>query len=69
MDYDDPPRARGSDLDSNSDSDDDGPNEDLVMRGAAGTVWLVKVPRAVMEAWTRIDEEGKHLATLRVYEE
>lgn len=69
MDYDDPPRARGSDLDSNSDSDDDGPNEDLVMRGAAGTVWLVKVPRAVMEAWTRIDEEGKHLATLRVYED
>ncbi|KAG8719660.1 hypothetical protein FRC08_002320 [Ceratobasidium sp. 394] len=67
MDYDDPPRTRGSDLDSNSDSDDEGPNEDLVIQ-SGGTVWLVKVPRAVMEAWTRVDKEGEHLATLRVYE-
>ncbi|QRV75016.1 transcription initiation factor IIF subunit beta [Ceratobasidium sp. AG-Ba] len=69
MDYDDAPRGRASDLDSNSDSDDDGPNEDLVLRGVTGTVWLVKVPRTVMEAWTKVDEEGKHLATLRVYED
>ncbi|KAG9104351.1 hypothetical protein FRC06_003397 [Ceratobasidium sp. 370] len=67
MDYDDAPRTRGSDLDSNSDSDDEGPNEDLVMHGN-GTVWLVKVPKAVMEAWTRVDKDGEHLATLRVYE-
>ncbi|CAE6410681.1 unnamed protein product [Rhizoctonia solani] len=70
MDYDDAaPRARESDLDSNSDSDDEGPNEDLVIRGASGTVWLVKVPRAVMETWMRIDKDGEHLATLRVYQE
>jgi hypothetical protein len=70
MDYDDTaPRARDSDLDSNSDSDDDGPNEDLVIHGASGTVWLVKVPRAVMESWMRIDKDGERLATLRVYQE
>ncbi|CAE6425166.1 unnamed protein product [Rhizoctonia solani] len=70
MDYDEAPtRARDSDLDSNSDSDEEGPNEDLVIRGGSGTVWLVKVPRAVMEAWMRIDKEGEHLATLRVYQE
>ncbi|KAJ1307495.1 hypothetical protein OPQ81_001594 [Rhizoctonia solani] len=70
MDYDEaPPRARDSDLDSNSDSDEEGPNEDLVLRGSTGTVWLVKVPRSVMEAWTKIDKDGEHLATLRVYQE
>ncbi|CAE6435212.1 hypothetical protein ACGC1H_002859 [Rhizoctonia solani] len=70
MDYDDSaPRARDSDLDSNSDSDEEGPNEDLVIRGSSGTVWLVKVPRTVMEAWMRIDKDGEHLATLRVYSE
>ncbi|KAG8697752.1 hypothetical protein FRC09_007657, partial [Ceratobasidium sp. 395] len=69
MDYDDLPRTRGSDLDSNSDSEDEGPNEDLVIRGGSGTVWLVKVPRAVMEAWTRVDKDGEHLATLRVYQD
>lgn len=69
MDFDDAPRARDSDLDSHSDSDDEGPNEDLVIRGASGTVWLVKVPKTVMEAWTRIDKDGEHLATLRVYQE
>lgn len=69
MDYEDAPRTRDSDLDSNSDSEDDGPNEDLVLRGVSGTVWLVKVPKAVMEAWTRVDKDGEHLATLRVYQE
>ncbi|CAE6488393.1 Transcription initiation factor IIF subunit beta [Rhizoctonia solani] len=70
MDYDDPaPRARDSDLDSNSDSDEEGPNEDLIIRGAHDNVWLVKVPRTVMEAWMRVDKEGEHLATLRVYQE
>lgn len=69
MDYEDAPRTRDSDLDSNSDSEDEGPNEDLVLRGVSGTVWLVKVPKAVMEAWTRVDKDGEHLATLRVYQE
>ncbi|ELU40411.1 transcription initiation factor IIF, beta subunit domain-containing protein [Rhizoctonia solani AG-1 IA] len=70
MEYDEPaPRARDSDLDSNSDSDEEGPNEDLVIRGASGTVWLVKVPRTVMESWMRIDKDGEDLGTLRVYHE
>ncbi|CAE6476358.1 unnamed protein product [Rhizoctonia solani] len=69
MDYDDAPRGRDSDLDSNSDSDDDGPNEDLMIHDNSGTVWLVKVPRTVMEAWMKIDKDGEHLATLRVYQE
>lgn len=69
MDFEDNKPTHASDIESNSDSDDDGPNEDLVISGTRGTVWLVKVPKAVMEAWTKVDKDGEHLATLRVYSE
>jgi len=59
-----------SDLDDNSGSDeDDGPNEDLIVNGATGTVWLVKIPKQIMEVWGKIDEDGIPLAKLRVYNE
>ncbi|KAB5592680.1 Transcription initiation factor IIF subunit beta [Ceratobasidium theobromae] len=63
-------RTRRLNFDSDSDSSDsEGLDEDLVIRGIGGTVWLVKVPKAVMEVWTQIDKDGEHLATLRVYHE
>ncbi|KAI0715817.1 transcription initiation factor IIF, beta subunit-domain-containing protein [Cerioporus squamosus] len=43
------------------------PQEELGMDAGDGRVWLVKIPRHLMEQWSAIDEEGIHLATIRVY--
>lgn len=43
------------------------PEEQLIMDQGNGRVWLVKIPRYLMERWSRIDQEGVHLATIRVY--
>ncbi|KAI0754556.1 transcription initiation factor IIF, beta subunit-domain-containing protein [Daedaleopsis nitida] len=43
------------------------PDEPLMMDAGDGRVWLVKIPRHLMERWSAIDEEGIHLATIRVY--
>ena len=61
------------------------PDEPLMMDAGNGRVWLVKVgtrlkdctlplrlakiPRHLMERWCAIDEEGLHLATIRVYQD
>lgn len=31
-------------------------------------MWLVKVPRFLLEGWTKVEEEDKLLGTVRVYE-
>ncbi|PIL35304.1 transcription factor [Ganoderma sinense ZZ0214-1] len=43
------------------------PDEPLMMDAGNGRVWLVKIPRHLMERWSAIDEEGIPLATIRVY--
>jgi len=43
------------------------PDEPLMMDAGNGRVWLVKIPKYLMERWSNIDEEGIHLATIRVY--
>lgn len=43
------------------------PNESLMMDAGNGRVWLVKIPRHLMELWSSIDAENVHLATIRVY--
>ncbi|PCH39350.1 hypothetical protein WOLCODRAFT_141199 [Wolfiporia cocos MD-104 SS10] len=43
------------------------PDETLMMETGNGRVWLVKIPRYLMEKWSGIDAEGIHLATIRVY--
>ncbi|EJF58635.1 transcription initiation factor IIF beta subunit [Dichomitus squalens LYAD-421 SS1] len=50
----------------NEDSQPD-PDEPLMMDAGNGRVWLVKIPRHLMERWSAIDEEGVPLATIRVY--
>ncbi|EMD31465.1 hypothetical protein CERSUDRAFT_119685 [Gelatoporia subvermispora B] len=43
------------------------PDESLMMETGNGRVWLVKIPKHLMEKWSSIDQEGVHLATIRVY--
>lgn len=43
------------------------PDEPLMMDAGNGRVWLVKIPRFLMERWSAIDAENVHLASLRVY--
>ncbi|KAI0787371.1 transcription initiation factor IIF, beta subunit-domain-containing protein [Fomes fomentarius] len=43
------------------------PDESLMMDTGDGRVWLVKIPRHLMERWSAIDEDNLHLATIRVY--
>lgn len=45
------------------------PEEPLLMEAAEGRVWLVKIPKFLMERWSSMDAEGIHLATIRVYKE
>ncbi|TFK49798.1 hypothetical protein OE88DRAFT_1662476 [Heliocybe sulcata] len=44
------------------------PNETLMVDAAAGRVWLVKIPKHIMERWSRIDADNIELASLRIYE-
>ncbi|KAJ8088109.1 hypothetical protein AAF712_015965 [Marasmius tenuissimus] len=54
------------DLNADGDSFPD-PDEQLMLDQGGGRVWLVKVPKFVMERWAAIDAEDVHLASLRVY--
>ncbi|KAI0766731.1 hypothetical protein BC629DRAFT_1537375 [Irpex lacteus] len=52
----------------NEDDTQPDPDEELIMQANNGRVWLVKIPRHLMEQWCSIDEEGVKLATIRVYQ-
>jgi len=41
----------------------------MMMDQATGRVWIVKIPRFLMERWAAINQEEVHLATIRVYNE
>ncbi|KAJ8693154.1 hypothetical protein PTI98_010396 [Pleurotus ostreatus] len=43
------------------------PDEQLMLDQGNGRVWLVKIPKFLMERWSAIDAEDIHLATIRVY--
>ncbi|TFK31732.1 transcription initiation factor IIF, beta subunit [Crucibulum laeve] len=43
------------------------PDEHLMLDQGNGRVWLVKIPKFLMERWSAINAEDVHLATLRVY--
>jgi len=45
------------------------PDEQLMLHQGNGRVWLVKVPKHLMERWSAIDAEDVHLASIRVYSE
>ncbi|KAJ7318110.1 transcription initiation factor IIF, beta subunit-domain-containing protein [Mycena albidolilacea] len=43
------------------------PDEILMLDQGHGKVWLVKIPKFLLERWTAINKEDVHLATVRVY--
>ncbi|KAJ7139020.1 transcription initiation factor IIF, beta subunit [Mycena epipterygia] len=43
------------------------PDEQLMLDQGHGKVWLVKIPKFLLERWTAINAEDVHLATIRVY--
>jgi transcription initiation factor TFIIF subunit beta len=45
------------------------PDEQLMLDQGNGRVWLVKVPKYLMERWSSIEAEDVHLATIRVYQD
>lgn len=44
------------------------PDEELDTTDGKHTMWLVKVPRFLLQGWTKVDEEDRQLGTVRVYE-
>lgn len=44
------------------------PEEHLMLEQGSGRVWLVKIPKFLMERWCAIDAENVQLATIRVYD-
>ncbi|PWN35024.1 uncharacterized protein FA14DRAFT_160368 [Meira miltonrushii] len=44
------------------------PDEDLDVTDGKQNMWLVKVPRFLIEGWTKVDEVDKRLGTVRVYD-
>lgn len=46
------------------------PDEEMIIENMApGRVWLVKIPKHLMERWSSINQEDIQLATIRVYHE
>ncbi|KAF9534043.1 transcription initiation factor IIF, beta subunit [Crepidotus variabilis] len=43
------------------------PDEHLMLDQGNGKVWLVKIPKFLLERWTAVNVEDVHLATIRVY--
>lgn len=44
------------------------PDEDLDTTDGGHSMWLVKVPRFLLEGWSKVDEDDRKLGTVRVYE-
>jgi transcription initiation factor TFIIF subunit beta len=44
------------------------PDEELDTTNGQHTMWLVKVPRFLLQGWMKVDEEDRRLGTVRVYE-
>lgn len=44
------------------------PDEEMDTTGGKHSMWLVKVPRFLLNGWTKVDEEDRRLGTVRVYE-
>lgn len=44
------------------------PDEELMLDQGQGKVWMVKIPKFLMERWSAVDEEDVHLASIRIYE-
>ncbi|KAJ7049469.1 transcription initiation factor IIF, beta subunit [Mycena amicta] len=43
------------------------PDETIMLEQGHGRIWMVKIPKFLLERWTAINAEDVHLATIRVY--
>ncbi|KIY44221.1 transcription initiation factor IIF, beta subunit [Fistulina hepatica ATCC 64428] len=50
----------------NDDGEPD-PDEELMLDQGGGRVWLVKIPKVLLDRWTGIQESDRHLASLRIW--
>jgi len=53
----------------NDDEAQPDPDEILQLESGSGKIWLVKIPKFLMERWSAIDGDNIHLATLRIWNE
>ncbi|KAH9970622.1 transcription initiation factor IIF, beta subunit-domain-containing protein [Lactifluus volemus] len=44
------------------------PDEHIMLESGHGRVWLVKIPKFLMERWSKFDAEGVQLAKIRIYD-
>ncbi|KAI9456862.1 hypothetical protein BJY52DRAFT_1275057 [Lactarius psammicola] len=44
------------------------PDEHIMLESGQGRVWLVKIPKFLMERWSKFDAEGVQLAKIRIYD-
>jgi len=44
------------------------PDENIMLESGQGRVWLVKIPKFLMERWSKFDAEGVQLAKIRIYD-
>lgn len=57
--------ALGGQNDEDSQPD---PDEHIMLESGQGRVWLVKIPKFLMERWSKFDAEGVQLAKIRIYD-
>jgi transcription initiation factor TFIIF subunit beta len=57
--------ALGAQNDEESQPD---PDEHIMLESGHGRVWLVKIPKFLMERWSKFDTEGVQLAKIRIYD-
>ncbi|THH16875.1 hypothetical protein EW146_g3847 [Bondarzewia mesenterica] len=43
------------------------PDEHIMLETGNGRVWVVKIPRFIMDVWSSFNVEGVQLATIRIY--
>ncbi|KAI0298030.1 transcription initiation factor IIF, beta subunit-domain-containing protein [Multifurca ochricompacta] len=52
----------------NDDDSQPDPDEHIMLESGHGRVWLVKIPKFLMERWSKFDAEGVQLAKIRIYD-
>ncbi|KAF8621292.1 hypothetical protein AX15_007890 [Amanita polypyramis BW_CC] len=64
---DDEKKPFDAELAAHDDDSQPDPDEHLMLDQGNGRVWLVKIPKFLMERWSAINADDVHLATIRVY--
>ncbi|KAK2464601.1 hypothetical protein APHAL10511_003390 [Amanita phalloides] len=64
---DDEKKPFDAELNGQDDDSQPDPDEHLMLDQGNGRVWMVKIPKFIMERWSAIATDDIHLATIRVY--